>query len=81
MLEVWAGVDIGKEHHCCVVLDAQGGRLRRQREFRPTMSAAQARQAAENADGAAYADAVSECAALGRDELREAARPVISGRG
>ncbi|MBB4885818.1 hypothetical protein FHS38_001847 [Streptomyces netropsis] len=24
--------------------------------------------------GAAYADAVSECAALGRDELREASR-------
>ncbi|MFB6775895.1 MULTISPECIES: hypothetical protein [unclassified Streptomyces] len=38
-------------------------------EFQPTMSAARARQAAENADGAAYADAVSEYAALKRDEL------------
>ena len=39
---------------------------------------------AENADGAAYSDAVSGYAALGRDELREAARgliPVTSGRG
>ncbi|MGW3747375.1 hypothetical protein ACWD62_44600, partial [Streptomyces sp. NPDC005146] len=54
------------------------------REFQPTMSAARARRAAGDADGAAYADAVSECAALGRDELREAARAVMavtSGRG
>ncbi|MBT2454850.1 hypothetical protein [Streptomyces sp. ISL-86] len=34
---------------------------------------------AENADGAAYADAVSEYAALGRDELREVARAVMGG--
>ncbi len=27
MPEVWAGVDIGKEHHHCVVIDAQGERL------------------------------------------------------
>jgi len=50
----------------------------------PTMSADRARRMAENADGAAYADAVSEYAALGRDELREAARAVMaatSGRG
>jgi hypothetical protein len=53
MFEVWAGVDLGKEHHYCVVLDAQGERLWVQREFQPTMSAARARQAAENADGAA----------------------------
>ncbi|MEU0414513.1 IS110 family transposase [Streptomyces griseorubiginosus] len=25
--EIWAGVDIGKEHHHCVVIDAQGERL------------------------------------------------------
>lgn len=45
---------------------------------------ARGRQAAENADGAAYADALSEYAALGQDELREAARaavPAISDRG
>lgn len=27
MPEMWAGVDIGKEHHHCVVIDAQGERL------------------------------------------------------
>ncbi|MGW1709246.1 hypothetical protein ACWCP8_28020 [Streptomyces sp. NPDC002206] len=54
------------------------------REFQPTMSAARARRAAEDVGGAAYADAVSGYAALGRDELREAARAVMavtSGRG
>jgi hypothetical protein len=54
------------------------------REFQPTMSAERAQWMAENADGAAYADAVSEYAALGRYELREAARAVMaatSGRG
>ncbi|TKA06477.1 ATP-binding protein [Actinacidiphila oryziradicis] len=56
-------------------------RLRVLRDFQPTMSAARARQAAEDADRAAYADAVSEYAALERDELREAARALISGRG
>ncbi|MET7680399.1 BTAD domain-containing putative transcriptional regulator [Streptomyces sp. NPDC005423] len=56
-------------------------RLRVLRDFQPTMSADRARTAARNADGAAYADAVSEYAALERDELREAARALISGRG
>ncbi|MFP3986277.1 BTAD domain-containing putative transcriptional regulator [Streptomyces sp. E11-3] len=59
-------------------------RLRVQRDFQPTMSAGGARKAAEDADRAAYADAVSEYAALERDELREAARAVMavtSGRG
>ncbi|MFD7121282.1 ATP-binding protein [Streptomyces sp. NPDC059922] len=55
-------------------------RLRVLREFQPTMSAARARRAAEDADRAAYADAVSEYAALGRDELRDAARELTSGR-
>ncbi|MFI8836208.1 ATP-binding protein [Streptomyces afghaniensis] len=58
-------------------------RLRVLRDFQPTMSADRARKAAQDADRAAYADAVSEYAALGRDELREAARavmPVTSGR-
>ncbi|MER5224260.1 ATP-binding protein [Streptomyces flaveus] len=58
--------------------------LRVMRDFQPTMSADRARKAAEEADRAAYADAVSEYAALERDELREAARAVMavtSGRG
>lgn len=25
--EIWAGIDIGKEHHHCVVIDADGTRL------------------------------------------------------
>ncbi|WP_411153368.1 ATP-binding protein [Streptomyces sp. A30] len=54
-------------------------RLRVLREFQPTMSAAHARQAAEEADEAAYADAVLRYAALGRDELRDAARALVSG--
>lgn len=48
------------------------------------MSAERARRMTENADGAAYIDAVSVYAALGRDELREAARVLMSatsGRG
>jgi hypothetical protein len=59
-------------------------RLRVMRDFQPTMSADRARKAAEEADRTAYADAVSEYAALERDELREAARAVMavsSGRG
>lgn len=62
-------------------------RLRVLRDFQPTMSADRARKAvgaAGNAARAAYADAVSEYAALGRDGLREAARAVMavtSGRG
>lgn len=61
-----------------VRLIAPAERMRVRREFQPTMSSARGRRAAENADGAAYPDAVSEYAALGRDELREAARAVVS---
>ncbi|MFK0282517.1 ATP-binding protein [Streptomyces sp. NPDC090499] len=43
----------------------------------PTLSSARSRAAAENADGAAYADARSEYAALGRDQLRVAARQAL----
>ncbi|MEU1121356.1 MULTISPECIES: BTAD domain-containing putative transcriptional regulator [unclassified Streptomyces] len=44
-------------------------RMRVLREFQPTMSAARARQTAEDTDRAAYADAVSEYATLERHEL------------
>ncbi|WP_329264108.1 AfsR/SARP family transcriptional regulator [Streptomyces sp. NBC_01478] len=56
-------------------------RLRVLRDFQPTMSAERARRAvgaAGHAAGAAYADAVSEYAALERDELREAARVAMT---
>ncbi|MGW0818963.1 ATP-binding protein [Streptomyces viridiviolaceus] len=56
-------------------------RLRVLRDYQPTMSADRARKAAEDADRAAYADAVSEYAALERDELWEAVRALTSGRG
>ncbi|MCX5388185.1 BTAD domain-containing putative transcriptional regulator [Streptomyces sp. NBC_00083] len=61
-----------------VRLLALAERMRVHRDF-PTMSAAGARQCAEDADGAAYADAVSEYAALGRDELEGAAALVLRG--
>ncbi|MFJ9123233.1 ATP-binding protein [Streptomyces sp. NPDC102340] len=48
------------------------------RDFQPTMAAARARRAAETADRAAYTDAVAEYAALGRDELRDAARAALA---
>lgn len=72
---------------CAGRMIALAERLRVLRDFQPTMSAERARQAVAatgNAAGAAYTDAVSEYAALGRDELREAARAVMavtSGRG
>ncbi|MEU6194308.1 BTAD domain-containing putative transcriptional regulator [Streptomyces sp. NPDC047061] len=45
----------------------------------PTLSSARSRQAAENADRAAYADARSGYAALGPDQLRAAARQALHG--
>ncbi|MEV2256066.1 BTAD domain-containing putative transcriptional regulator [Streptomyces sp. NPDC050147] len=66
---------------CAVRMIALAERLRVLREFQPTMSAARARRAAETADRAAYADAVSRYAALKRDQLWEAARALTSGRG
>ncbi|MGW5054884.1 AfsR/SARP family transcriptional regulator [Actinokineospora sp. NPDC004072] len=51
------------------------------RNFQPTMAVAAARAAARDADGPAYADAVSAYAGLGREELRLAALAVLSGRG
>ena len=68
-------------HADAVRMIALAERLGVLREFQPTMSEELARQAAEDADGAAYADAVSEYAALNRDGLREAARALISDRG
>ena len=84
-----AGLASGDDASAAVRMIALAERLRVLRSFQPTMSADRARQAvgaAGNAAGAAHADAVSEYAALGRDELREAARAVMavaatSGRG
>ncbi|MFE0678478.1 ATP-binding protein [Streptomyces sp. NPDC058867] len=48
------------------------------RDF-PTLSFTRSRQAAENADGAAYTDARSRYAALGREELRAEALRELTG--
>jgi hypothetical protein len=50
------------------------------RGFRPTMSALDVRGAVQNADGPAYADAMSEYAGLDRDELRAAALAALRAR-
>ncbi|MBK3574478.1 AfsR/SARP family transcriptional regulator [Streptomyces sp. MBT65] len=84
MLHALGTVGLADGDSSAVRMIALAERLGVLREFQPTMSADLARRAAEDADRAAYADAVSEYAALGRDELREAARAVMaatSGRG
>jgi predicted ATPase/DNA-binding SARP family transcriptional activator len=48
--------------------------------FWPTMSAARVRRAAQDADGPAYADAVSSYAGLDREALRAAARATLQAR-
>jgi hypothetical protein len=48
--------------------------------LQPTMSAASARRAAQNADGPAYADAVSSYAGLDPEALRSAARAALRAR-
>jgi tetratricopeptide (TPR) repeat protein len=84
MLHALGMVGLASGDTGAVRLIALAERLGVLREFQPTMSADRARRAAEDADRAAYADAVSEYTALERDELREAARAVMavtSGRG
>jgi hypothetical protein len=48
--------------------------------LQPTMSAARARRAAQDADGPAYADAVSAYAGLDQDGLRAAVTAVLRER-
>ncbi|WP_406355294.1 ATP-binding protein [Streptomyces sp. NBC_00658] len=62
-------------------LFALAERFRYLRGFQPTMSSARVREAAGHADRAAYDDAVSAYAALGRVELRGAALEVLRTRG
>ncbi|SHM96084.1 ATP-binding protein [Actinacidiphila paucisporea] len=64
-----------------VRLVALSERLGVARDFQPTMSSDRIRQAAEEADRAAYADAVSEYAALGRAELPAVALGLIGSTG
>ncbi|MFI0355436.1 ATP-binding protein [Actinomadura sp. 9N407] len=55
-------------------------RFRFSHSMQPTMSAERARRAAEEADGPAYADAVSSYAGLSRRELRDAALEALRAR-
>ncbi|MET0234109.1 MAG: BTAD domain-containing putative transcriptional regulator [Kibdelosporangium sp.] len=55
--------------------------LRFVREFQPTMSGKRAREAAEQADRAAYADAVSSYADLRGADLLAAVSTILSARG
>ena len=48
--------------------------------FQPTMSAARARRAAQDADGPAYGEAVSSYAGLDPEGLRAAARAALRER-
>ncbi|MFG1805620.1 ATP-binding protein [Streptomyces sp. NPDC049040] len=66
-----------------VRLIALSERLDVPREFQACMSASRVRAAAEEADGAAYSDAVSDYAALRREDLQAAALGLIgrTGRG
>ncbi|MBB5120188.1 LuxR family transcriptional regulator [Streptomyces eurocidicus] len=61
-------------------LIALAERFRYLRVFQPTMSSALSRQAAEQADRAAYTEAVSAYAALDRDALRAAALTALRER-
>ncbi|MDO0916939.1 BTAD domain-containing putative transcriptional regulator [Streptomyces sp. DT2A-34] len=73
--------DLAKGDTGGVRLIALAERFRYLRSFQPTMSSAGAREDAENADKAAYEDAVSTYAALDDDGLREAALGLVRGRG
>ncbi|WP_128430430.1 ATP-binding protein [Streptomyces cyaneus] len=72
--------DLAKGDAGGVRLIALAEQFRYLRSFQPTMSSARAREDAENADKAAYEDAVSTYAALDDDGLREAALGLVRGR-
>ncbi|MEV4871342.1 ATP-binding protein [Streptomyces syringium] len=61
-------------------LVALAERFRHLRVFQPTMSSARSRQAADQADRAAYAEAVSAYATLDDDALRAAAQTALRER-
>jgi predicted ATPase/DNA-binding SARP family transcriptional activator len=77
-----AAVDLaeGRAAGTAARMVALAERFRYLRAFQPTMSSARARQAAEQADKAAYDDAVSSYADLGREELRAAALDLLHAR-
>jgi predicted ATPase/DNA-binding SARP family transcriptional activator len=82
MLLALAMVDLdrGRDGVSAVRMIALAERFRLLREFQPTMSVARARQAAERADGPAYAAAVATYAGLSLPESLAAARAVLRER-
>ncbi|EOD58423.1 ATP-binding protein, partial [Amycolatopsis vancoresmycina] len=68
------------ERAAAVRLVALAERFRYARGFHPTMSSARIRALAEQADKPAYADARSEYAGLGREDLRAAAIAALAVR-
>ncbi len=65
--------DLDRGRTGAVRVIALAERFRFVRGFHPTMSSARVRALAEEADGPTYADAVSDYAGLGREELRATA--------
>jgi len=63
-----------------VRLVALAEQFRSGRGFRPTLTVDDVRAAVEDADGPAYADALSEYAGLDRDQLRDAALAALRAR-
>ena len=84
LLLALAMADLGREDPAAtegaVRMIALAERFRFARGFHPTMSSARARMSAEQADRAAYADAVSSYADLDRDALRAAALATLEAR-
>ncbi|GAA4012392.1 hypothetical protein GCM10022247_38730 [Allokutzneria multivorans] len=72
--------DIARGDDAGVRLIALAERFRFQRGFQPTMSASAIREAAENANGPAYAEAVAEYADRSLVELRTDALAVVRAR-
>ena len=78
MVDLDRGTEIGRTAGARLIALAE--RFRYLRNFQPTMSSARVRQAAQDADGPAYADAVSEYAGLDREGLVAVALDLMRDR-
>jgi len=78
MVDLDRGTEIGRAAGARLIALAE--RFRYLRNFQPTMSSARVRQTAQDADGPAYADAVSEYAGLDREELIATALDLMRDR-
>ncbi|MEU7868824.1 BTAD domain-containing putative transcriptional regulator [Dactylosporangium sp. NPDC049140] len=80
MLLALAMADIGAAPSAAARMVALAERMRYLRGFQPTLASSRARAAAGDADGPAYAEAVSEYAGLDPAGLRAAALGLVNGR-